>query len=165
MMKSFLSLFLLFCTSVASAAPPEMLPARHLDPSVMPKRLNIEGDQLVVDGVPVRGSVKKQLDYLEVVLARDAQVDPSELDFDRHRRALARKKVGLGVLCVSAPIGAVVGTVAGVAPMVAVAVAAPLQAGGLGLLFAGPHADQLSTLSDRVDRYGMNDGASRTLSP
>jgi len=144
----------LLCSSVASAAAPKTIAARHLDPTVMPTRLIIDGDVLVVDGTPVRGSLKKQFDYLEIVLARDASIDASELGFTQRRRALLRKNVGVGVVCSAGTVGSLLSAIA-VPPLAGVAVLISLEAGGLALIFTGRRHYELSALGDRIDRYGM----------
>jgi len=148
----------LLLSSSAFASTDDTLRVGDLDPSVMPHQLDFDPGtlQLEVNGMRVKGSLKKKLDYLEVVLAADRGVDPAELGFDRRRRELRRRGIGHGLLMGASGVGLVATALA--APW-AVAIAAPLsvQAGGVGALMGTRKRFDASGLQRDVDLYGVTD--------
>ena len=145
---------LLLCSTAATAAPSKMTRARDLDASVMPRELAFERDRLVVDGTPVRGSIMKQLDYLEIVLAREAGKDPSELDFQARRRALRMRGAGVGTFAAAAGVGVTLLAVAA-PPMAGLAAVIAIQGGGVALLHQSSVLYDEAGLRNRVNLYGM----------
>ncbi len=149
---------ILVLSSTAMAAPDDIVRARDLNATVMPHRLDFEPStlQLEVDGKRVRGSLRKQLDYLEVVLASDRGVEPSELGFDRRRRELRRRNTGVGLLYAASGVG-IVATVFLPPVTLALAPTLALDAGGIGIVIGTKKRFDAEGLQREVDLYGLSD--------
>ena len=156
-MRFLLSLALFFSPS-AFAGAADVIRARDLDATTQPHRLDFDPGtlQLEVDGKLVRGSKRKQLDYLEIVLAEDRGVDPAVLGIDQRRRELRRRSAGLGLISAASGVG-IVATV--VAAPYAIALGAPviIQAGGVGAIVGTKKRFDAEGLQRQVDLYGIGD--------
>ena len=160
-MRFLLPLALLLSTT-AVAGNTETVHIRDLDASTMPHRVDFDATtlELKVDNTPVKGSMKKKLDYLEIVLATERGIEPAELGFDAHRKELRRRRVGVGLLYAGSGV-AIAASVAA-APF-AVVIGAPflVQTGGLGVIIGTRKRFDAEGLERDVDLYGMTDLYSR----
>lgn len=124
---------------------------RDLDPETVPTEMHYDRStrRLVVDGTPVRGSLRKQLDYAAQVLQTTEGDGSSGLRVESRKRSLKRERAGMVISLSATPI-ALVGLV-----FLPVAVPAVVAVSATGVAVAMPARKRFDhdALADQITLY------------